>query len=66
MLLNVEFHMLSDGAAFTTQSHSSLRSYANNFIIAARFHNINDIVCDLFFCVACQGTTALCSKCCSI
>ncbi len=33
MLLNVYFHLLSDGAAFTTQSRSSLRSYTNNFII---------------------------------
>ncbi len=33
--------MLSDGAAFTTQSRSSLRSYANNFIIAGVQHAVN-------------------------
>ncbi len=43
------FHVLSDKAAFTTQSRISLRSYANNFIIAARFHNIDDIVGGFFF-----------------
>ncbi len=39
MLLNVYFHMLSDGAAFTnvTQSRSSLRSYANSCHYRERF-----------------------------
>ncbi len=37
MLLNVYFHVLSDGAAFTTQSRSSLRSYANSCHYRERF-----------------------------
>ncbi len=58
MLLNVVF---SDGAAFTTQSRSSLRSYANSFIIVERYL-YRSIKSSKVVCVACQWTTALCIK----
>ncbi len=59
-------HVLSDGAAFTTQSVVHREATQTAVIIAERylrFHNIVYIVCD-FFCIAYQRTTALCSKCC--
>ncbi len=49
--------MLSDGAAFTTHSLRSLRSYANSCHYRERF---------VPFHKTCQWTMALCGKCCSI